>query len=462
MKAVRLPLRGALLLPAALLLALLPSAQPAPLPQARPAAAAGSAPVSLLYDPGPAHDCYSMLVEDPPDGDVTPDPARVSSRGCGAFAGTEEFTRNEPTRPTWDLGTYGYGRGQWGRSPGYAFSQTPQNGGASKTVTMTNDATALCRFRETNVSYTYSGAQLRPGPDRRPVTMADGRVDVSYRAKVSQRGGFSCQGGERRALLTTDVILEDSYHGASRPHVISVVHFDPGKFRPVQPDGVMWSTLPKGATECPASGCRVMVRDTEQLTDSTRKAVSVDFSRLFQQYQSHLNPRNLPASAFRLRGVQVVSSNTGSATTTEVSEVDARLTPGAAPRGPLTYGLKGAGGRALCLDDFGNDTTSPAVVSVWECNGGSAQNWTMGRDGTLRVNGLCLDAAGGGTANGTAVQLYTCNGGSHQKWVLGRYDQVYNPASGRCLEVEDASTAPGVARLRLYDCWGGVHQKWRT
>ncbi|WP_256106542.1 RICIN domain-containing protein [Streptomyces sp. ODS05-4] len=454
-------------LPLAVLLVLVPvslsTSQAAPPPAAGPSAgggAAGPASHSLLYDPGPSRDCHSMLIEEPPDKNTAVDPARVSSKGCDAFDRTKEFTRENWAAPVWDLGTFGYNHGSWGQSPGYSFAQTPQTG-AVKTVTMKNDATGTCGLRETNVSYTYSGSQIKPGPLRKRTTLADGRVNVSYDARIDRTGGFGCD--EKRALLTTDFIVEDAYHGSGSPHVISVVHYDPGNYSNKDTsDVVLWNTLKPGMTSCPAGGCRVMLRSDQKLTEGRQGRVDVDFSRLFQEFQHLLNPRKLPASAFVLRGVQVVSSNNGSTTTTSVSDVDTRLTPGAWPRGPLTYGVRGDGGRRLCLDDYGNATTSPAVVSLWECNGGAAQNWQTGPDSTLRVNGLCLDAAEAGTANGTPVILYTCNGGRNQKWVLGRYDQVYHPASGRCLEVEGASVNPGRARLQLFDCWGGAHQKWTT
>ncbi|WP_030223950.1 ricin-type beta-trefoil lectin domain protein, partial [Streptomyces sp. NRRL WC-3626] len=41
---------------------------------------------------------------------------------------------------------------------------------------------------------------------------------------------------------------------------------------------------------------------------------------------------------------------------------------------------------------------------------------------TGRITGLggkCVDVAGAGTANGTAVQLYDCNGTSAQNWTVG-------------------------------------------
>ncbi|WP_143665423.1 RICIN domain-containing protein [Streptomyces sp. gb14] len=467
MKHARTPAGRTFLLPLAVLLVALPAflarSQAAPAPTTGPSPApkaAAPASHSLLYDPGPTRDCYSMLIEEPPDGNTTVDRARVSSQGCGAFTQTKESTRNDWSAPAWDIGIFGYNRSSWGRSPGYSFTQSPQTSGP-KTVTMKNDAAGTCGLRETNVSYTYSGSQIKTGPLRKKTTLGDGDVHVSYNARISRTGGFTCN--EKRALLTTDFIVEDAHHGPARPHVISVAHYDPGNFsNRAASEVLLWNTLKPGTASCPAGGCRVMLRSDQKLVEGRQGRINVDFTRLFRQYEHLLNPRKLPASAFTLRGVQVVSSNNGSTTTTSVSGIDTRLTPTAWPQSPLTYGLRGKGGQKLCLDNHGNTKTSPAVVSIWSCNAGGAQTWKTGPDSTLRVNGLCLDAAEGGTANGTPVILFTCNGGQNQKWVLGRYDQIYNPASGRCLEVKGASVMPGQARLQLFDCWGGTHQKWTT
>ncbi|MFI2641132.1 ricin-type beta-trefoil lectin domain protein [Streptomyces sp. NPDC018610] len=58
---------------------------------------------------------------------------------------------------------------------------------------------------------------------------------------------------------------------------------------------------------------------------------------------------------------------------------------------------------------------------VWDCNGGSDQQWDLNPDGgvTHARSGLCLDADGNGTANGTRVQLWQCTGAAHQKWTRG-------------------------------------------
>jgi hypothetical protein len=78
----------------------------------------------------------------------------------------------------------------------------------------------------------------------------------------------------------------------------------------------------------------------------------------------------------------------------------------------------------------------------------------------LRVYGnKCLDARGRGTANGTAVVIYDCNGGTNQQWTITGNGTITGVASGRCLDVAQNSTANG-ARVQLWDCTGGSNQAW--
>jgi hypothetical protein len=83
-----------------------------------------------------------------------------------------------------------------------------------------------------------------------------------------------------------------------------------------------------------------------------------------------------------------------------------------------------------CLDVPGHATAPGTRVQIWSCSGGANQQWRVNSDGTVVgvESGLCLEAAGGGTANGTAVQIGTCNGGSNQKWT----GLTGSPTDGTC------------------------------
>jgi hypothetical protein len=79
----------------------------------------------------------------------------------------------------------------------------------------------------------------------------------------------------------------------------------------------------------------------------------------------------------------------------------------------MVYGNK-------CLDAFGQGTTNGTTVVIWDCNGGSNQQWNINANGTITgvQSGLCLDASGVGTVNGTKIILWNCTGGANQQWSL--------------------------------------------
>jgi alpha-galactosidase len=57
-------------------------------------------------------------------------------------------------------------------------------------------------------------------------------------------------------------------------------------------------------------------------------------------------------------------------------------------------------------------------VQLWDCNGGSNQQWTVNTDGTVGgvASGLCLDVTGNATANGTLTDLSICGNAANQRW----------------------------------------------
>lgn len=119
--------------------------------------------------------------------------------------------------------------------------------------------------------------------------------------------------------------------------------------------------------------------------------------------------------------------------------------------------ITGLGGK--CVDVAAANSANGTAVQMYDCNGTTAQQWTVGSDNTLRSLGKCMDLAAAGTANGTKVQLYDCNGTGAQVWQRGTGDTLVNPVSGKCLDVTDKSTANG-ARLQIWTCAGGTNQQF--
>ncbi|MFJ5218651.1 ricin-type beta-trefoil lectin domain protein [Streptomyces sp. NPDC088354] len=119
--------------------------------------------------------------------------------------------------------------------------------------------------------------------------------------------------------------------------------------------------------------------------------------------------------------------------------------------------ITGLGGK--CVDVAAASSANGTAVQMYDCNGTTAQQWTVGSDGTIRALGKCMDLTAAGTANGTKVQLYDCNGTGAQVWQPGSGDTLVNPASGKCLDVTDKSTA-NAARLQIWTCAGGTNQQF--
>ncbi|MEU6345654.1 ricin-type beta-trefoil lectin domain protein [Streptomyces sp. NPDC046977] len=119
--------------------------------------------------------------------------------------------------------------------------------------------------------------------------------------------------------------------------------------------------------------------------------------------------------------------------------------------------ITGLGGK--CVDVAAASSANGTAVQMYDCNGTTAQQWTVGTDGSIRALGKCMDLTAAGTANGTKVQLYDCNGTGAQVWQRGTGDTLVNPASGKCLDVTDKSTA-NAARLQIWTCAGGTNQQF--
>ncbi|MER8027885.1 ricin-type beta-trefoil lectin domain protein [Streptomyces bauhiniae] len=119
-----------------------------------------------------------------------------------------------------------------------------------------------------------------------------------------------------------------------------------------------------------------------------------------------------------------------------------------------------AGLAGKCLDVAGGSSANGTAVQLYDCNGSTAQQWTVGADGSVRALGKCLDVVSASTANGAKVQLYDCNGTGAQRWSYNAATgDVVNSAADKCLDVTDNSSANG-ARAQIWSCTGAANQKW--
>ncbi|QDQ15526.1 ricin-type beta-trefoil lectin domain protein [Streptomyces spectabilis] len=76
------------------------------------------------------------------------------------------------------------------------------------------------------------------------------------------------------------------------------------------------------------------------------------------------------------------------------------------------------------------------------------------------LNGKCLDVAAGNSDNGAALNMWDCNGGTAQQWAWDG-TRLRNTAYNRCLTIGNANSWNG-ASVIIWDCNLGSHQQWHT
>jgi hypothetical protein len=125
----------------------------------------------------------------------------------------------------------------------------------------------------------------------------------------------------------------------------------------------------------------------------------------------------------------------------------------------VTGTLRGVGS-GRCLDVIGQSQTDGTGVQIYDCWGGSNQQWTLTSANSLVVYGTkCLDVPNHATSAGTRVQIWSCTGGANQQWRVNADGTVVGVESGLCLDVTGAGTANGTA-VEIWTCNGGSNQKW--
>ncbi|MED7953988.1 LamG-like jellyroll fold domain-containing protein [Streptomyces sp. BE303] len=122
-----------------------------------------------------------------------------------------------------------------------------------------------------------------------------------------------------------------------------------------------------------------------------------------------------------------------------------------------TISIHSAHDGGKCLDNLGAGTE----VGIWDCWRGPNQQFRFNTDNhALIIQNKCVTVRDEGTGNGTPVVLTDCDnlkGG--QKWLRRADNSLYNPHSGRCLELPQWATTNGT-RLGIWDCHPGANQRW--
>ncbi len=157
-------------------------------------------------------------------------------------------------------------------------------------------------------------------------------------------------------------------------------------------------------------------------------------------------------------GAGQVGYGTGQGVTAQFDNLS--VTPGSGGgTGGSTGVLRGVGSNR-CLDVPNASQSDGTLLDIWDCNGGTNQQWTQTSGNELRVYGSkCLDVPGHATSAGTRVEIWTCNGGSNQQWRVNADGTVVGVESGLCLDVTGQGTANSTA-VEIWTCNGGSNQKW--
>ncbi|CCK27713.1 Alpha-L-arabinofuranosidase [Streptomyces davaonensis JCM 4913] len=146
------------------------------------------------------------------------------------------------------------------------------------------------------------------------------------------------------------------------------------------------------------------------------------------------------------------------ATAAALAFLGAMLVAGPA-QAAATGTLRGVGS-GRCLDVPGAGQTDGTNVQIWDCHGGTNQQWTLTDSNQLTVYGnKCLDVPGHATTAGTRPVIWSCNGGTNQQWRVNADGTVVGVESGLCLDVSGGATANGTA-VQLWNCTGAGNQKW--
>ena len=135
------------------------------------------------------------------------------------------------------------------------------------------------------------------------------------------------------------------------------------------------------------------------------------------------------------------------------------VTAVAGPPPPVTGRLLGAGS-GRCLDVPNVSQTNGTQVEIWDCNGGTNQQWTQLTNGSLQVYGTkCLNVRNSATAAGTPVDISDCTGAANQRWTVNPGGTIVGVQSGLCLDVTGAGTANGTL-VEIWTCNGNTNQQW--
>ncbi|WP_443071946.1 non-reducing end alpha-L-arabinofuranosidase family hydrolase [Streptomyces sp. NBC_01477] len=130
------------------------------------------------------------------------------------------------------------------------------------------------------------------------------------------------------------------------------------------------------------------------------------------------------------------------------------------PAQAATSGALRGAGSGRCLDVPNSSQTDGTYLQIYDCSGGTNQQWTLTSSNQLTVYGnKCLDVPGHATTAGTRVQIWSCSSGANQQWRVNSDGTIVGVESGLCLDVTGAATANTTA-VEIWTCNGASNQSW--
>jgi len=117
----------------------------------------------------------------------------------------------------------------------------------------------------------------------------------------------------------------------------------------------------------------------------------------------------------------------------------------------------------MATEGYQSSGSSNITVSEGSGGGGGGGGGGTGGSGQEIVgaaSGRCIDVPNASTTNGTQVQLYDCWGGSNQRFTYtsSKQLQVYG---NKCLDANNQGTSNGTAVI-IWDCNGQPNQQWNV
>ncbi|XP_006462966.1 hypothetical protein AGABI2DRAFT_194010 [Agaricus bisporus var. bisporus H97] len=117
-----------------------------------------------------------------------------------------------------------------------------------------------------------------------------------------------------------------------------------------------------------------------------------------------------------------------------------------------------------CMDVEGSVFANGTPVQIFDCNGSSAQQWTL-TDGNTKVQvagmNFCLDATSANPANGVGMKIWECfDGLAAQSWTYTDSHHLQLQSSPKCVDLTNGDITNG-NQLQVFDCFeGNDNQIW--